>query len=54
MLSEETGDLTILAGFSVAGMFRANSQIGFMEDFQIEEDQRIVRDFVNRILELVD
>ena len=54
MLSEEAGDPSISAGFGVAGMFRANAQIGFMEDFQIEEDQRIVRDFVNRILELID
>ena len=54
MLSEEAGDLSIIAGFSVADMFRANSQIDFMEDFQIDEDQRIVRDFVNRILELVN
>lgn len=52
MLSEETGDESIMSGFGVAGMFRANSQIDFMEDFQIEEDQRIVWDFVNRVLAL--
>ncbi len=54
MLSEETGDASIISGFGVAGMFRANSQIGFMEDFQIDEDQRIVRDFVNRVVALVE
>ena len=51
-LSDETGDASIAAGLSVADMFRANSRLDFMEEYQVDEDRRVVKAFVERVLEL--
>ena len=53
-LSDETGDASIMSGLSVAEMFRANSRLDFMEEYQVDEDQGVVRDFVARLLALAD
>ena len=50
-LSDETGDKSIATGLSVAKMFQANSRLDFMEEYQVDEDQRIVKAFVERVLE---
>ena len=53
-LYEESGDMEVLGGFSVAGKFRNNAEYDFMEDFQFDDDRQIVRDFVARTLALVE
>ena len=53
-LSEETGDPTIADRFGLAEKFHSNYYHDFMEEFQINEDRVYVRDFVNRMLTLVD
>ncbi len=52
MLSDERGDAFIAAALSVAEMFRANSRLDFMEEYQVDEDQRVVKTFVEKVLEL--
>ena len=51
-MSDERGDAFIAAALSVAEMFRANSRLDFMEEYQVDEDQRVVKAFVERILDL--
>ncbi len=41
-------------GFQAAQLLHANFYHGFMEDFQIEESRALTRDFVGRILALMD
>lgn len=53
-LYEESGDIGIMGGFSVAGKFRDNAEYDFMEDFQFDDDRRLVRNFVARTLALVE
>ena len=53
-LYEESGDIGIMGGFSVAGKFRNNAEYDFMEDFQFEDDRQIVRNFVARTLAMVE
>ena len=50
-LSDEAGDAFIAAALSVAEMFRANSRLDFMEEYQVDKDQRVVKAFVERVLE---
>ena len=53
-LYEESGDIGVMGGFSVAGKFRNNAEYDFMEDFQFADDREIVCDFVARTLALVE
>ena len=53
-LYEESGDIGVLGGFSVAGKFRNNAEYDFMEDFQFDDDREIVCDFVARTLAMVE
>ena len=54
-LADETGDDSLLIGFKTSEKFHANFYHGFMkagEEFDL--DRQRVRDFVNRILALID
>ena len=51
-LYQETGETIFREGFSTAEKFHANFYHDFMEDFQLEEDRPVVRDFVIRLLDL--
>ena len=53
-IGEELGDRALRAEFGVAEQFHANYYHGFMEDFQIENNRPTVREFVGRMLALVD
>jgi uncharacterized protein (UPF0332 family) len=53
-LYEESGDAVLPIGFKAAEMFHANFYHDFMEDFQVEENRPLVREFVDRMLYLVD
>ncbi len=52
-LYRETGDEVLRGGFLASEQFHANFYHDFMEDFQLDADRPLVRDFVNRALELV-
>jgi uncharacterized protein (UPF0332 family) len=54
LLYEESRDGFLLGGFKAAEMFHANFYHDFMEDFQVEENRPLVREFVDRMLYLVD
>ncbi len=54
MLSEESGDASIVAGFGVAQKFHANFYHDFMEEYDFDDDRRGVRDFVARVLDLAE
>ena len=49
-LAEERGDQQIQLGYIIAEMFFYNSQYGFMEDWQIEDDRKHLRGILSRIL----
>ena len=49
-LATSHGDPAIRLGFITAEQFHANFYHGFMEDFQIDDGRRAVREFVERIL----
>ncbi len=53
-LWEETGDQLLRGGFAVAEKFQANFYHNFMEDYQLDESRPIVRDFVARVLALME
>ena len=53
-IAQEQSDRALRLEFSVAEQFHANYYHGFMEDFQIENNRPIVREFVERILKLID
>ena len=53
-IAEERDDRALRLEFSLAEQFHANYYHGFMEDFQIDANRPIVREFVGRILALVD
>ena len=53
-LSDEIGDDALMAGFRAAERLHANFYHGFMKAHEIEEARARVRDFVNRILALID
>ena len=48
---EEIGEATLEGDFMAAQQFHANFYHGFMEDDGIERGRRLVRRFVNRLLE---
>ena len=52
LLIDETGDLSLFAGFALAEKFQANSCYDFMEDFELDVDRPTVNDFVERLLTL--
>ena len=51
-LAHEAGDVSISDGFGVAEKFRANAEFDFMEDFDYDDDRRIVTRFVERVIAL--
>ena len=51
-LADETGDVSIADGFAIAEKFRANAEFDFMEDFDYDDDRRIVTRFVERVIAL--
>ena len=53
-LSAEFDDSEFAGGFVVAEKFRENAEYDFMEDFQYEDDRKIVQDFVARTLALME
>ena len=53
-LHDESGDPVLLGGFKAAEMFHANFCHDFMEDFQVEENRPLVREFVERMLDLLE
>ena len=53
-LSEETSDPLIVAGFIAAQQFHANFYHDFIEDYDYDDDRSVVKDFINRVLTLVD
>ena len=55
MIAAETGDDDLITGFKTAEKFHANFYHGFMEaGDEFDSDRQRVRDFVNRILALID
>ena len=54
MLSAEFDDAEFVGGFAVAEKFRENAEYDFMEDFQYDDDRKIVQDFVARTLALME
>ena len=53
-LSEESGDASIIAGFTAAQKFHANFYHDFIEEYDFDDDRGVVRDFVARVLALVE
>ena len=53
-LSAEFDDSEFVGGFAVAEKFRENAEYDFMEDFQYDDDRKIVQDFVARTLALME
>ena len=53
-IAQEEDDRALRLEFNVAEQFHANYYHSFMEDFQIENNRPTVREFVERILELID
>ena len=49
-LADEYDDPRAVLEFVAAEKFHANFYHGFMEDWEIETDSRVVRDFVERVL----
>ena len=53
-LSEESGDASIADCFAIAEKLHANFYHDFMEDHEFDYARARVRDFINRVLTLVD
>ena len=53
-LATEQGDSTLGSDFAVAEKFHANFHHLFMEDYELESDLEMVRNFVNRVLALLN
>lgn len=53
-LTTEQDDGSIASGFAVAEKFHANFYHLFMEDYELDRDPAVVRDFVNRVLALLN
>lgn len=54
LLAEKHNDPLLKSGFKSAEMFHANFYHWFMDDFQLEEERPEVRQFVDRMLALID
>ena len=52
-LSAESGDEILPLRFAIAEKFHANFDHDFMEDYQMEEQRPVVRNFVDRVLGLI-
>ncbi|MCY4653048.1 MAG: hypothetical protein OXC95_07775 [Dehalococcoidia bacterium] len=52
-LAEQYADPFLLGGFAFAEKFHANFYHDFMEDFDLEGDRPMVRDFVHRVTGLI-
>jgi uncharacterized protein (UPF0332 family) len=50
----EHSDPAIRSGFLAAEKFHRNFYHDYMEDFELDADRPVVRDFVTRVLALVD
>ena len=44
----------MVSDFGVAQKFHANYYHDFIEDYDYDDDRAVVRDFINRVLTLVD
>ena len=53
MIAEEYNDPLLPGGFGFAEKFHANFYHGFMEDYQLDADRPMVRDFVHRVIALL-
>ena len=53
-LAEESGDSRFRSEFGIAEKFHANFYHLFMEDYELDRDPVVIRDFVNRVLALLD
>ena len=49
-MAKERGDEYIRLGFVIAEKFYYNSQFGFMDDWQIEDDREYLKEILERIL----
>ena len=54
LLEQETGDLLLTPGFSVAEKFHRNFYHDEMQDYEIESDRPSVHRFVQRMLALME
>ncbi len=52
-LAEQYDDPLLPGGFGFAEKFHANFYHDFMEDFDLESDRPLVRDFVHRVIALL-
>jgi len=52
-LADQHDDPFLMGGFAFAEKFHANFYHDFMEDFDLEGDRPMVRDFVHRIIALL-
>ena len=52
-LAEDTGDRGLFAEFIAAEKFHANFYHDFMEDYQLDADRPVIREFVNRMLAMM-
>jgi len=53
-LAEESGDSRFQSEFGIAEKFHANFYHLFMEDYELDRDPAVIRDFVNRVLALLN
>ena len=53
-LADEYGDLFLVAGFNTAEKFQKNFFHDEMEEYEIEADRPTVREYVNRVLALME
>ena len=53
-LADEYGDLFLVAGFNTAEKFHKNFFHDEMEEYEIEADRPTVREYVNRVLALME
>lgn len=53
-LYEESGDDLLRGGYAAVEIFHANFYHDFMEDYQIEENRPLVRDFLQPVFSLVE
>ena len=53
-LAGETGDASMISDFGVAQKFHANYYHDFIEDYDYDDDRAVVKDFISRVLTLVD
>ena len=52
-LAEDAGDRALIGDFGIAEKFHANFYHDFMEDYQLDADRPVIREFVMRMLALM-